>query len=74
MARVVAVLVPNLLFFSFFKQLRSVDLKDFNFLLYVDYVFLDDLQCFSPLAFVFDLNLDEQVPFLRLCGQQYRLL
>jgi hypothetical protein len=73
-ARVVAVLVPNFLFFSFFKQLRSVNLKDFNFFLDVDYVFLYDLQSFSPLAFVFDLNLDEQVPFLRLCGQQYRLL
>jgi hypothetical protein len=67
-ARVVTVLVSNLLFFSFFKQLRPVNLKDFNFLLDVDNVFLDDLQCFSPLAFVFDLNLDEQVPFLRLGG------
>lgn len=56
--RVVAILVTLFLLFGFLKELGAVDLENLNFFLNIHDVLLDDLQGFSPLAFVFDLNLD----------------
>ena len=74
MRRVVAILVTLFLFFGFLEELRAVDLKNLYFFLDVYDVLLDDLQCFPPLAFVFNLNLHKQVPFLGLSGEQNGLL